>query len=136
MIKHMKKVFFAFIFLLLFLQPISDFQLHADEINAFDVIVKNNVKKESFPSKVINLYQKYISSLNGPKCRFYPTCSEFCKLSIDRYGLVFGVFMTVDRMFYRENELAMRHYQYLKDRDSWDDPVYHNFIFNGKGYYR
>jgi len=44
--------------------------------------------------------------------------------------------MTVDRMFYRENEGSLRFYPYLKGKDLHYDPVSRNFIFNGKDYYQ
>ena len=41
---------------------------------------------------LIRFYQKYISPLKGPTCRFYPTCSEYCKMAIDKYGIIKGIF--------------------------------------------
>ena len=38
---------------------------------------------------LISIYQK-ISSLTPPRCRFYPTCSEYTKQSIIKYGLIKG----------------------------------------------
>ena len=40
--------------------------------------------------KVISFYQKYISPLSGPKCRYYPTCSHYTFEAIDRYGFIVG----------------------------------------------
>ncbi len=40
--------------------------------------------------KLISFYQKYISPLSGPKCRYYPTCSHYTFEAIDRYGLLLG----------------------------------------------
>jgi len=40
--------------------------------------------------KVIRIYQKYISPLSGPKCRYYPTCSHYTFEAIDRYGFLLG----------------------------------------------
>ena len=41
---------------------------------------------------LINFYQKHISKLFGSKCRFYPTCSEYTKQAIDKYGIIKGIF--------------------------------------------
>lgn len=41
---------------------------------------------------LINFYQKHISKQFGSKCRFYPTCSEYTKQAIDKYGIIKGIF--------------------------------------------
>jgi putative membrane protein insertion efficiency factor len=38
---------------------------------------------------LIKIYQK-LSSLTPPRCRFYPTCSEYTKQAIIKYGLFKG----------------------------------------------
>ena len=47
---------------------------------------------------LINIYQKHISGLFGKKCRFYPTCSEYTKQAIDKYGIIKGSFKGVKRI--------------------------------------
>ena len=47
---------------------------------------------------LINLYQKYISGLFGKKCRFYPTCSEYTKQAIDKYGIIKGSLKGIKRI--------------------------------------
>ena len=45
---------------------------------------------------LINIYKKYISPLfefHGIQCKFYPTCSEYCKQAIEKYGFIKGVFL-------------------------------------------
>ena len=46
------------------------------------------VKKISL--KIIKFYQKYISVNLGSNCRFYPSCSEYATLSIEKYGSLKG----------------------------------------------
>ena len=46
----------------------------------------------------IALYQKFISPLIGPHCRFYPTCSEYAKIAISRYGAMKGGWLAVRRI--------------------------------------
>jgi len=47
----------------------------------------------------IRFYQKYISPLKGKaSCRFYPTCSEYAVLSITKYGVLKGSFLSVKRI--------------------------------------
>ncbi|WP_187694907.1 membrane protein insertion efficiency factor YidD [Fervidicola ferrireducens] len=38
----------------------------------------------------IVFYQKVISPLKPKSCRFYPSCSEYAKLSIEKYGVLVG----------------------------------------------
>ena len=42
---------------------------------------------------LINMYQKHISPLFPRKCRFYPSCSEYAKQAIDKYGVIKGIFL-------------------------------------------
>ena len=42
---------------------------------------------------IIKTYQKHISSwleLKGIKCKYYPTCSEYTKQAIEKYGIIKG----------------------------------------------
>ena len=46
-----------------------------------------------FLISLINLYQKYISSWFEGKnihCKYYPTCSEYTKQAIQKYGVIKG----------------------------------------------
>ncbi len=48
---------------------------------------------KSFLILLINLYQKYISSWLENKnihCKYYPTCSEYTKQAIQKYGAIKG----------------------------------------------
>jgi putative membrane protein insertion efficiency factor len=40
--------------------------------------------------KLITLYQRFISPMFPPVCRFYPTCSEYAVQSITKYGAFKG----------------------------------------------
>ena len=49
----------------------------------------------------IDIYQKHISSLiskEGIHCKFYPTCSEYTKQAIIKYGSVKGSFLGIKRI--------------------------------------
>lgn len=56
--------------------------------------------------KIIDLYQKYLSLdtgylgrvINYKTCRMYPTCSEYTKISIERFGAVKGTFLGIKRI--------------------------------------
>ena len=47
---------------------------------------------------LISIYQRLISPLMGPCCRFHPTCSEYAKEALERHGLVMGVWLTIKRL--------------------------------------
>lgn len=46
---------------------------------------------------LIKIYQK-ISVLFPRTCRFYPTCSEYTKLSIEKYGILKGLWHGLKRI--------------------------------------
>ena len=54
----------------------------------------------------IHLYQKYLSPDQGlfsflirqPTCVFYPTCSEYCVLVIEKHGILRGFWFFLKRI--------------------------------------
>lgn len=46
----------------------------------------------------IRLYQKYISPLSGPTCRFYPSCSRYAVEALQVHGLFKGTYLAVWRL--------------------------------------
>jgi hypothetical protein len=48
--------------------------------------------------KLIEIYQRYISPLTPPSCRFYPTCSRYTYEAITRYGLMQGIWLGLKRL--------------------------------------
>jgi len=47
---------------------------------------------------LIEIYRKGISPLLGPRCRFYPTCSDYARQAILRYGPLKGSYLTIRRL--------------------------------------
>lgn len=47
---------------------------------------------------VIRAYQKRISPLLGPRCRFHPTCSQYADEAIREYGAGRGSLMAIWRI--------------------------------------
>jgi putative membrane protein insertion efficiency factor len=43
-------------------------------------------------------YQKALSPLFGPHCRFYPSCSSYAVTALRRHGLVKGAVLTTWRL--------------------------------------
>ena len=46
----------------------------------------------------ILFYQKIISPLLGPSCRFHPTCSEYAKEAIEEHGILRGTLLALKRI--------------------------------------
>ena len=46
----------------------------------------------------IAFYQKFISPLTGPRCRFYPTCSAYGKAAVEKYGAGKGSWLLIRRL--------------------------------------
>ncbi|MGA7836399.1 MAG: membrane protein insertion efficiency factor YidD [Ignavibacteriaceae bacterium] len=47
---------------------------------------------------LIKMYQKLISPLFPPSCRFYPTCSEYAVQAFTKYGFFKGIVKSVWRI--------------------------------------
>lgn len=50
---------------------------------------------------LINFYQKKISPLvksSGTMCKYYPSCSEYAKQAIEKYGTIKGIFLAIKRI--------------------------------------
>ena len=48
--------------------------------------------------KIIKIYQVALSPLKGRVCRFYPSCSEYARLSIQKQGWAKGLLMSAKRL--------------------------------------
>ena len=46
---------------------------------------------------MIKAYQKLISPLLTPRCKYYPSCSTYAELAISEFG-VKGFFMSISRL--------------------------------------
>jgi putative membrane protein insertion efficiency factor len=47
---------------------------------------------------LINVYRYTVSLLLGPCCRFTPSCSSYSLLSIQRFGIIEGAWLTFKRV--------------------------------------
>jgi putative membrane protein insertion efficiency factor len=47
---------------------------------------------------LILIYQNTISLTLGPCCRFYPSCSSYAIESIERFGIIHGVWLSFKRL--------------------------------------
>ena len=47
---------------------------------------------------LIWLYQHLVSPLLPPACRFYPSCSQYAREAVERYGVIRGVWLAIRRV--------------------------------------
>jgi uncharacterized protein len=47
---------------------------------------------------LIRIYQWTLSPLLGPRCRFYPSCSQYALEAIQRFGVVKGGWLALARL--------------------------------------
>jgi putative membrane protein insertion efficiency factor len=47
---------------------------------------------------LIRGYQRWISPLIGPRCKYYPSCSEYAVQAIGRYGILRGSVLATWRL--------------------------------------
>ncbi|MEL7111258.1 MAG: membrane protein insertion efficiency factor YidD [Pseudomonadota bacterium] len=47
---------------------------------------------------LIGVYQRWLSPLTGPSCRFQPSCSAYAAEALARHGLIRGVALSVWRL--------------------------------------
>ena len=62
---------------------------------------------------LIRFYQKHISPLSPPRCRYYPTCSRYAYQAINKYGALKGGWLALKRL--------LRCHPF--NHDNWFDPV-------------
>ena len=46
----------------------------------------------------IQFYQAFISVLIGPRCRFYPSCSQYAVEAIESHGVLKGLYLSANRI--------------------------------------
>lgn len=71
---------------------------------------------------LIRLYQKFVSSQDGPSCNFQPTCSRFGMACIQEYGVGRGILLAADRLL-RCNGSQAQHYHKDSVTGKYVDPV-------------
>lgn len=65
--------------------PVSAFGRNEKEVRAIAVFF-------------ITLYQKLVSPMFPPSCRYYPTCSQYAKDAIEKYGITWGSYLAARRL--------------------------------------
>ncbi len=65
---------------------------------------------------LLKKYKKYISPMfkaAGVECQYYPTCSEYMRQAIEKYGAAKGTWLGIKR-FFRCNPFSKGGYDPLK----------------------
>jgi uncharacterized protein len=47
---------------------------------------------------LLRLYQRVVSPLYGPTCRFYPSCSQYALVAVERHGVLRGAGLAAWRL--------------------------------------
>lgn len=47
---------------------------------------------------LIRFYQKFISPIFPPSCRYNPTCSQYTFEAVQKYGVLKGLFLGIKRI--------------------------------------
>ncbi len=74
------------------------------------------MKLKIYSTKLINFYQKNISIFLRPSCVFYPTCSEYTRQAIEKYGLLKGCYLGFLRIL-RCHPWQKNHIDPIRDRE-------------------
>lgn len=48
--------------------------------------------------ELISLYQRFVSPLLPPTCRYTPTCSQYAREAVERFGVLKGLWLTGKRI--------------------------------------
>lgn len=60
--------------------------------------MKVSVWPRDFALVAIKAYQRFVSPLLPPSCRFTPSCSHYAVMAIQKYGLLRGMVMGTMRV--------------------------------------
>jgi putative membrane protein insertion efficiency factor len=71
---------------------------------------------------LLRLYQVVLSSQDGPRCMFHPSCSEYAKQALIMHGAVAGTLLAIDR-YLRCNGVDRDLYPYDPTLRKLLDPV-------------
>lgn len=109
--------------------------IRRDADNLFFMLndIENNQEKDTiqietnelthFGNLFFDAYQTFISSQDQTVCMFHPSCSNFSKSAVKKYGVVYGLLLTADRI-QRCNGLGLEYYsEYDSVLETFYDPV-------------
>ena len=89
---------------------------------SFAFLSGNPKDGQSMLKNLFHFYKHFLSSQDGQRCRFSPSCSEFAFISIKKHGIAIGMIDFFDR-FSRCNPLSPENYVFDQDNNIFIDPV-------------
>ncbi len=116
----------------------SLFAQSADDFNLVDQILSGEQEQTYAPpaiqkkdqnelqltsSFLFTVYGNLISSQDGSRCGFYPTCSGYCRQAISKHGVLKGTIQGLDRLT-RCNGLTPAKYTFDPERKKLIDHVH------------
>ena len=66
----------------------------------------------------VRVYQRFISPLFAPRCRYYPTCSSYALGALRTHGLVKGTLLAIWRIL-RCNPWSLGGVDHVPERGRW-----------------
>ena len=66
-------------------------QIRQDKVQI--VPAKNRIISFAF-----SIYKNHITRIDGERCPFYPSCSEYSRIAFKKFGILEGWLMTFDRL--------------------------------------
>ena len=85
--------------------------------------VDNNLSLKAPFLGFVKFYQKVISPLNGTKCSFRPTCSEYAIQAINKHGPILGAIMGSARLL-KDHSGDKNKHDPVEENDFWFDTMY------------
>ena len=74
----------------------------------------------------LDVFRRYISPVDGPRCPMLPTCSSYAEQALDKHGPWLGIMLTVDRLLHESDPREHRHPVQGPDRIRYRDPLEDN----------
>lgn len=72
--------------------------VHLQESENAATISQDKNEIQNLGIVLYSVYRNLISTQDGSPCRFYPTCSAYCKSAISKNGLIVGAVKGIDRL--------------------------------------
>jgi hypothetical protein len=106
----------------------------AERIEGFYPAAIRQDSRGTVYQKLIMAYRVHVSPVQARHCPFLPSCSAFTLYAMNKYGVLAGFIMGIDRMYLRENAEVSRRIHYLalvnsKGETKVYDPPEADFIF-------
>lgn len=76
----------------------------------------------------VSFYRNVVGALDGRFCPSYPVCSVYAGQAIEQYGLLFGSWLTMDRLIHEADDIHGGHQLRIDGELRLFDPLQRNDI--------